>query len=100
MRSRLANCVRENRNQDLVIKGSFDFKGGSVFAVNHHPNKFRDNRYCDESDLMFLICHMISHNLLPKYSCDFMIGSPSPYVITLMTSAVVVKEVKHFRFIR
>ena len=50
----------------------------TILAASHHPDKLGDNRYCDKSDLMFLICHVTSHNHLFKRSCDFMIGSPSP----------------------
>ena len=52
--------------------------GGSILVESHHPNKFGDNGYCDKWDLIFLICHVTSHNHLFKWSSDFMVGRSSP----------------------
>ena len=74
---------------------------GTLLAVSYHSDKFGNNRYCDESDLMFLICHVTWHNHLFKWSWDFIIGSPSPWVTTLLilvASGIVVEEIKHFQF--
>ena len=37
--------------------GSCGFRDGSFLQLNHHPYKLSDNRYCDERDLIFLMCH-------------------------------------------
>ena len=43
-----------------------------------HSDKFGDNRYCDLSNLMFLICQDTSHNHLFKWPYDLVVvGSPS-----------------------
>ena len=56
---------RKSKLQDPVIKGSCDF-----LTISHNPDKFGDNRYCDECDLMFLTCHIVSHKHLFEWSCD------------------------------
>ena len=36
---------------------SCGFRDGSFLQLRHHPHKLSDNRYCDERDLIFLMCH-------------------------------------------
>lgn len=46
---------RKSNSQNRVIKG------WELVAVNHHPDKFDDNRCCNKWDLMFFISHITSH---------------------------------------
>ena len=60
-----------------------------------NSDKFDDNKYCDKSNFMVLICHVTSHNHLFKRSCDLMIGSPLRQVTTLLNlvaSGIVVEK--------
>ena len=51
------SCNRKLTSKDHVIKGSRAFMGGLV-AICHHPDKCRNHRPCDSSDLMFSICNV------------------------------------------
>ena len=70
---------RKNERKNFnLIKILCDFKGRSDFlAVCLHSDKSGDNRYCNLSNLMFLICQATSHNHLFKWPYDLVVGSPS-----------------------
>ena len=74
LRSKPINCIRENKIHTATWLKSHDFKGGTLTPWH---DKFDDNRYCYKLDLMFLICQFASHNDFFKWSCNFMVGSPS-----------------------
>ena len=40
-------------SQDHMIKGSYDFMGGSPLI--HHPAKFGGHRHCVSGDMMFVV---------------------------------------------
>ena len=65
LRSKPINRIQENQNHKTT-------------CLVYHPDKFGDIRYCDKWDLMLLVSHILSYNDLPKWSCDFIVGSPSP----------------------
>ena len=52
-------------SQDHVIKGSFDFMGGSLFVVDHHPAKFGRSSLCVSGDII-LIYHVISQEYMTQ----------------------------------
>ena len=64
LHSKTINRIRGNQNH---------MTSWELLRVSHHLDKFSDNGYFDKWNLMFLICHVTSHNDLFKWSCDFMI---------------------------
>ena len=54
----LVNVRRKLKLQDTSLR-LFEWEH---LAVSHHFDKFAENRYCDQSDLMLIICHVTSHN--------------------------------------
>ena len=74
LRSKPTHRIGENQNHKTT---RLRLQRWEILALSHHSGNFGDNRYCDKSDLMFLISHVTPHNHLFKWSFDFMIGSPS-----------------------
>ena len=52
--------------------------GWKLLTVCHHPDKSCDHKYCDSGDIVFLIRHITSRELMFKGLCEFMDGSTSP----------------------
>ena len=46
------------------------------FTTYIHLDKFDEYKACDSGDIMFLICHVTSHDIF-KGLCKFKDGSPS-----------------------
>ena len=51
--------------------------GWGLLAVCNHSNKFSDHRHCGNGDLMFLICHVTSHDHVFKGLYGFTDGTQS-----------------------
>ena len=39
--------------------------------VCHHDDTFGDHRHYNSEDMMFLICHVVSHDYMVKGLCEF-----------------------------
>ena len=52
--------------------------------VTHHLAKFNGHRPCGSGDIAYLIYHVTLKDHLIKGFCDFMEGSSSLYILTLL----------------
>ena len=48
-----------------------------LLAVRHHPDKSCDHNYCDNGDIILLICHVTTREQMFKWLCEFMSGRPT-----------------------
>ena len=44
--------------------------------LSHRPAKFSGHRHCGSADIMVLVCHVISQDLVIEGSCDFVSHDP------------------------
>ena len=100
--SKPINRIRENQNHKTTWLKSHVTLRSEPLAVSHQADKFGNNKHCGKSYLLFLICHVISHNHSFKWSCDFIVGIPSPLLTTLLllvVSGIVLVKIKCFWFV-
>ena len=51
--------------------------GCELLALCHYADNFCDHKHCDGGDMIFLICHLTTHEQMFKGLCKFMGGNPS-----------------------
>ena len=61
--------------KDRMNKGSCLFWERAPGSMSH-PEKFEDHRHCDSGNLVLLICHMTSRDLMFNWFCYFIDGNP------------------------
>ena len=72
--------------QDHVIKRSY---GRKLLVVFNHPVTFAGHSYCGSGDITYIICRVSLQDHAIKVLSDFMEGSSSLYVTTLLGLVVI-----------
>ena len=76
--------VSEITNQRAIRLHSQDF-----LKLDHLSDEFGGHILCCSENIMVKICHVITQNHKIKGSCDFMGGSPSWKITTLLSLVVI-----------